>query len=428
MLYLEKVALRREVLGLPAFESSEAEKEAVLSMDEDAKRKRRLGVDDTDEAVPNSGDEEESDDDDEDGMSDEDEDIEGDDTSNAAESRVISAAVNVDLSLISDESTKSGVDRFLRGDVAIAVASAAVAAIPGDCDFVFNLIAIFRLFRNTLAGRDMLYAALGDGPDAVAARCRRPAEDSTVKSDTAAVMAQFNAVVNNFENALNTSATSSLWEHYAMFVDSADVPGGKTKLLEICAAAEKASMATDELYSMWLTATLNSSEANDAAAVKIAECAISSSAPSTKMLLSWLTLVLQRQPTDFAAEKSFERVICLASSSEGRAAVWRAWIGHSIMHFSTETTEQMFARYISALETDVVGATSSLADAAKVEYIEWASATGGVSAFRKAYTEMIDGGLVAAGWPVYRRAVEFERRQPEPRIKRLRALLEKASQ
>ena len=74
------------------------------------------------------------------------------------------------------------------------------------------MVHVLRQFPKSRHLRDAAYALLGDSAPAVAARCRRPAEDNAV--DEAVVIGARQAAATHFEAALASESTRSaeLWQ------------------------------------------------------------------------------------------------------------------------------------------------------------------------------------------------------------------------
>jgi hypothetical protein len=371
-------------------------------------------------------------------------------------------------------------DPFLRGDIPRAVFNAARKETTNNVTFALELVEVFRSFPRTRGLRDDAYAGLGDGPVAVAARCKRGIEDVGPDESLDSVderAAAFAECVEAFRTALASTdlATAGLWEEYVVFLQSKGAVVPEQPLLdavvvEVCTAAHAAGLASAAVYSTWIDTVLADSSqkqrvyANALAVAEMATTAVeqeeqeeqddeeeedgddamdaegggkggasSALSPVASDVNLWLrrgalaALVQPGEPGAPFVDAVFAAALGAVPAAD-RDAVAHAQVGYCLAHRNPTAVHAAFVQKI-AIQDQL--AWSSEKDAGRtnprVEYAEWVCSTSGIAAARELYITLIKASPVQMSWVSFQRFIAVELRQPAPEMESVRQLYERAA-
>jgi len=354
-------------------------------------------------------------------------------------------------------------DALLRGDIPRAVYSTALEKTGNETAYALELMAVLRDFPRTAAMRDAAYADLGDCPESTAARCRRPTEDKGPE-DRGMNQAEINAAIGKsralFDDALAQTPTAELYEQYVEFVQGMMHTEGDTStvcavqdVVDICAAAHEAGVASKALYEIWIEETLrrcagaaSAGKGHYTEALSVAEKATTARATVSDGDL-WLRRIALTtamvscrggsadSSEDDAADtvnKTYDAALA-AVQGHDIVRVLSTRINFCLAHGSNEDVQQAFAACIQGEHEQAFRANAG-ADAGekhgpadtRAGFVDWTYLQFGIGAARSLYARLLRDSPVQVGYESLQRFIDLEMAQDTVNIACVRELFERA--
>eukprot|EP00053_Salpingoeca_punica_P022449 m.214506 g.214506 ORF g.214506 m.214506 type:complete len:656 (+) comp34964_c0_seq1:152-2119(+) len=416
LLFLEKVVLRREILGL-----STAAEDVAERTEEEQRESEKVAQ--AQEREANSINRSTNDDDDSDV-----DDVYniGSDDEAAFDPTQKQAVVVPALEAEKDAAPLLG-DRFLKGDIPLLILRAAQEEFASDVATQLTFLPVVRLFRGTKHIRDEIYKSLPDSEQAAEAIARRPVEDiaaDSVMMDENDYAAALQQSIHLFEQACKTA---SMHERFCTFLleqlqatpssNTAQAALLVTALLAACDRAVTAGLATPGIYKAWCEASVALGRGSVADALARAE----QGARATKSVEAWtycLRLHVLAGESDVDAFGKLVEASLASCTHLDVAPLHTVWLDFLTVHGSAKQITKAFNAAVEALH-------GPRSEPFCVRYVLWANISGGVVKAREAYTRLLDK-LGLSFLSLYRTCLDLEMAQPAVDQTVVRRLYERA--
>ncbi|KAI9485221.1 MAG: hypothetical protein EXX96DRAFT_544311 [Benjaminiella poitrasii] len=309
---------------------------------------------------------------------------------------------------------------ILQGLLAKIIYDNAVSAIPNDIEFRKKFVEIYREFSNTEKHIEYIYETirrdLSDSPSARAFIAKRhlfeqkvieSAENKTLKlisiSDPAFIPA-FRLCVQEFDTALKEVPVPEMWELYIQFLLEWHAVATEenfklylTKLLQklfkTCRKEDKLSM---NLYELWVSFLIKENDVEKADSIALQ--GLENYPHSVTLWLNRINLAKeekeeQRQLYEAALEQNAESLLLWTS--------YKDWILNEA-HLSIEETDELLSRACERATLLLPSVTSESSDrnnikeVLQVSYIVWAAQSQGIEAARNVYKK-----IIKSSYPTY---------------------------
>ncbi|CDH56617.1 u3 small nucleolar rna-associated protein 6homolog [Lichtheimia corymbifera JMRC:FSU:9682] len=380
LLYVEKIKLRRRVLGVDD-----------ESLEKHMKQEDKMDVDWKDDSIklPTITGEE------------------AEDWKNASDERKTVKKMEESAA----EALKEGNNPILQGILATIVYDNAIQAIPNDLEFRTKFIDIYHQFTDPEKGCDHVVETIqrdmADRPDArayLASRhlfVQKTEEDGTSKyiacSDPAFVPA-LKACVEEFNQAIQDLPTAEMHERYIDFLQGwIDITTEENmqlylrKVLQrVFKSAQKKNVLSPKIYQMHIENLMDSDKE------KAHQVAINATEAYPRSAELWI-IHIDLAKVDEDKAKLFKKALDRCPESYSLWDSYNDWINkqHEEKAMSTEETDQVYTRACESVTSLLPSLTTSTEERDRIKdlvlsgYVDWALRTSGIDGARTAYRKII---------------------------------------
>ena len=318
-------------------------------------------------------------------------------------------------------------DPLLRGDIPRAVYSSALDKTGNDPLYALELIAVLRQFPRTSEMRSTAYANLGTCAVSIAALCRRPIEDIGPE-DEGMNEAEVNTAIDQSKTLFKTAlgkkcAGSDLHELYVGFIKHTIQKDGDTSavcgtqdIVDTCAAAHDAGVASKSLYETWIDETLRRSVSSSsrsrkagshyAEVLSVAEKATTAPAATACDCDLWLRRIgmtvaafaTDPKTLDEHVDDVYEAALSAVNQKDA-VRVLATRIKYCLAYRALDETQQAFTDCIKAHDvchfkdfkaTSAEGAAQEVFNP-RADFVEWTNIQFGIGPARSLYSRYFVG-------------------------------------